>query len=316
MPRAAFGAVVAALAGALPTVGLSGDQDLDWKELRDAKPDRTVVYQTRDNQALTLGVFEPPDFTPDVPRPALMIMHGGSWVGGAPDLFFAHARHFSRRGLVVFVVKYRLAAAGGPTLFNCIEDVQAALRHIRAHAGKLGVLPRRVAVAGDSAGGHLAACLGVAMPAAEMGLDPKWEKADAVILWNPAVDLTTLRWAQGTPGIPEAITSGPGAGLASADKLRLVSPIFHVGPRLPPCLIIHGAQDDCVPIEQSARYEAAMKKAESACRLLTYEGIAHAFILPQYGGEALATRAIRDTEGFLVEHGYLPGQPLVAPPDK
>jgi acetyl esterase/lipase len=314
--RAALASFIAVVAGSLPLACLSSGPAFTWQEVKDAKPDRSVPYQTRGSKELTLGVFTPPDFDPATPRPALMIIHGGSWVSGAPDLFFAHARYFARRGLVVFDVEYRLAAAGGPTLFNCLEDVQAALRYVRAHAKELGINPQRVAVAGDSAGGHLAACLGVAMPAAEMGLDPKWERADVVILWNPEVDLTTLGWAQGTPGIPQAITNAPGAGLSPAAKLRLVSPIFHITPGLPPCLIIHGTKDTCVSIEQSVRYEAAMKKAENACRLLTYEGIAHAFILPQYGNESLAMRAMRDTDLFLIEKGYLQGDPLIGPPSK
>jgi acetyl esterase/lipase len=310
---------MAVVVGSVVLTCRAGEAGFSWKELNDAKPDRSVIYATRGSKELALSVFTPTDFDPATPRPALMIIHGGSWVSGAPDLFFAHSRYFARRGLVVFDVDYRLAAAGGPTLFNCLEDVQAALRYIRAHAKELGVNPQRVAVAGDSAGGHLAACLGVAMPAAEMGLDPKWEKADAVILWNPEVDLTTLAWAHGTPGIPQAITSGPGANLPPDAKLRLVSPIFHVGPKLPPCLVIHGTQDTCVSIEQSVRYEAAMKKAENACRLLTYEGVAHAFILghlPNYGGEALTLRAMRDTDLFLIEQGYLKDKPLIDPPGK
>ena len=308
--------VIAVVAGSVALTCRASEPGFTWKEINDAKPDRRVTYETRGSNALTVSVFTPPDFDPATPRPALMIIHGGSWVSGAPDLFFAHSRYFAGRGLVVFDVDYRLAAAGGATLFNCIEDVQAALQYIRAHAKELGINPQRVAVAGDSAGGHLAACLGVAMPAAEMGLDPKWERADAVILWNPEVDLTTLAWAHGTPGIPQAIASGPGANLSPAAKLRLVSPIFHIGRGLPPCLIIHGTKDDCVSIEQSVRYEAAMKKADNACRLLTYEGVAHAFILPQYAGEALAMRAMRDTELFLIEQGYLQGKPRIDPPGK
>lgn len=312
--KAYLAAVLAMIVGGLLLSDPACGQAFTWKEVSDAKPDRSVTYVTRGTKELTLGVFTPPNFDPATPRPALMIIHGGSWVSGAPELFFAHSRYFARRGLVVFDVDYRLAAAGGPTLFNCLEDVQAALRYIRAHAKELGINPKRVAVAGDSAGGHLAACLGMAMPAAEMGLDPKWEKADAVILWNPEVDLTTLAWALGTPGISQAIASGPGANLSTAAKLRLVSPIFSVTAGLPPCLIIHGTKDTCVSIEQSVRYEAAMKKAGNTCRLLTYEGVAHAFILPQYAGEALAMRAMRDTDLFLIEQGYLQGNPLIGPP--
>jgi acetyl esterase/lipase len=306
--------VLALLGGADSVVGAA---PLTWDDVKNAKPDTTVTYQTHNEHKLTLSVFTPPDFAATQRRPALVIIHGGSWVSGEPQLFFPHARYFAMRGLVVFDVAYRLATPKGSTLFDCVLDVQSALRYIRAHAKQLGVDPQRIAVAGDSAGGHLAACLGVTMPAQATGQDPRtWEKANVVILYNPEVDLTTLNWAKGTPGIPQRIVNGPGANLSPEEKLRVLSPIFHVTEGQPPCLIIHGTKDDCVPIEQCIRYETVMKQASNSCRVIKLEGVSHAFILPEYGSEALALRALRETDLFLVAQGYLRGKPLIDAPVK
>lgn len=92
------------------------------------------------------------------PRPALLHIHGGGYVLGAPEMSDAANRLLSHElGCVVVSVDYRLAPETphpGP-----VEDCHAALAWLHAEAAALGVDPARIAIGGESAGGGLAAAL-------------------------------------------------------------------------------------------------------------------------------------------------------------
>ncbi len=92
----------------------------------------------------------------DAPLPLIVFLHGGGFVLGDLDSHDAPCRLLARHaGALVLSVDYRLAPeAPFPA---AVEDAAAALRWATAHAGELGGDPERVAIAGDSAGGNLAA---------------------------------------------------------------------------------------------------------------------------------------------------------------
>jgi acetyl esterase/lipase len=123
-----------------------------------------VTYATLTGyRPLKLDIYRVPNAGP---KPAVVFVHGGSYVGGDPrddrsalygenDAFMAYV---ASRGYVVFAVRYRLAdEAKWPAQ---LVDVKAAIRWIRGNASQYGVDPQRVAVWGESAGGHLAAMVG------------------------------------------------------------------------------------------------------------------------------------------------------------
>ena len=90
------------------------------------------------------------------PRPVVAYFHGGGWVQG--DLDTHHglcARLAQRAGALVVSVDYRLAPEH--KFPAAVLDCMAAYRWLRAHAAEIGGDARRVAVAGDSAGGNLSA---------------------------------------------------------------------------------------------------------------------------------------------------------------
>jgi len=96
------------------------------------------------------------------PHPAIMFMHGGSWQMADESLYADDwGPYLAERGYVVFAIQYRLSAADGsyPTWPGCLLDAKAALQYLRGSAEIYNVDPDRIAVGGDSAGGHLAALL-------------------------------------------------------------------------------------------------------------------------------------------------------------
>ncbi|MES2433745.1 MAG: alpha/beta hydrolase [Pseudomonadota bacterium] len=90
--------------------------------------------------------------------PALLYLHGGGWVIGAPETHEDICRALANRvGAVVISPDYRLAPAH--PFPAALSDCAAVLRHIVARSQSFGIDPARIVVGGDSAGGNLAAVL-------------------------------------------------------------------------------------------------------------------------------------------------------------
>ena len=123
----------------------------------DLKVTRNVTYTRRGLARQMLDVYAPAGVADagTGTRPAVLVIHGGGFVGGVRQQMDPLCRELTSRGLVVFNVDYRL----GPRYeFPAgIEDVRCALRFIGAHAGDYGADPGRIGVTGESAGGYLSA---------------------------------------------------------------------------------------------------------------------------------------------------------------
>jgi acetyl esterase/lipase len=121
-------------------------------------PVPTEIFKIRD------GV-EVHYFAPDKPRVpgknvAHFYIHGGGWKGGNPTGTYRWSRYLAEHGVSAFTLKYRLSREKkGTTPVICLEDAKSGMRWLRANAEKLGIDPERIAVSGNSAGGHLAAAL-------------------------------------------------------------------------------------------------------------------------------------------------------------
>ncbi len=265
---------------------------------------REIVYKTIGDTRLILFNFAPEGLKPGDSRPAVVCIHGGGWAGGTPQLMFAHARYFATRGAVGFSVQYRLLGKDmnvGPTVMDCIADCNSAVRYIRKHAAELGVDPQRIAVTGDSAGGHLAACLGTTAAFNDTAEDLTVSgMANAVMLFNPVADLTG-RWKDRLPVGPD-----------QAMLARAVSPVYQIAPDQPPALLMHGDHDTVVDPEQAIRYAAAMWNAGNRCDFELIPGAKHAFVLPfYYTDKAVSVAAIVRADVFLNSLGWLEGEPTI-----
>ena len=118
----------------------------------------TLVYKKAGDRELRLHIEKPADWKATDQRPAIVFFFGGGWVGGSPEQFRPQSEYLATRGMVGIRVEYRTIAKGdkGPPLV-CCADAKSAMRYVRSHAAELGVDPARIAAAGGSAGGHLAA---------------------------------------------------------------------------------------------------------------------------------------------------------------
>src|SRR2546425_4617931 len=115
---------------------------------------------------IPLRVYRPAGVPAGTPLPVLVYYHGGGWVIGDLDTHDVQCRQITAEaGITVVAVDYRLAPEH--KFPAAVDDAWAATRWVVAHARQLGIDGRRVAVAGDSAGGNLAAV--VALMARDAG---------------------------------------------------------------------------------------------------------------------------------------------------
>lgn len=233
-------------------------------------------------------------------------VHGGAWRAGSRasvDLV-----GLTERGWALASVDYRLSTvARFPAQ---IHDIKAAIRFLRQNAGKYGYPASPIVVAGSSAGGHLAALVGVTNGNAELegkvGADAQQSSdVQAVVSLYGASDLTTIL-AQSTPHgldvrVPALELLLGARPEAAPGPARLASPVFHVDARDPPLYLAHGDRDAQMPINQSHELDGAYAKLGLPVRFDVVHGSGH-------GGPAFTSpAALARIDEFLRRHLFPSG---------
>jgi acetyl esterase/lipase len=187
---------------------------------------------------------------------------------------------------VVVAVDYALSRPGSPSWPENFEDVREAVRWTRRHARDYGIDPGRIAALGASAGGHLAAMLGTDPPgpsedAPTPGAGPGTPsspsaRVQAVIDFYGPSDLLALEASPTGPATAVRLLVGGGPEQVRG-RYDAASPVRHVSPGDPPMLLVHGADDGHVPVEQSRMLAAALAKAGISHRLMVLENARHGF---------------------------------------
>lgn len=248
---------------------------------------RVVTYRETGDTKLRLWMFGEKD--PAASKPAIVFFFGGGWNSGSPAQFERHARHFAERGMIAITADYRVRSRHGTPASACVEDGKAAVAWIRQHAARLGIDPARIAAAGGSAGGHVAAATATLEG---FGSD---ERPNALVLFNPALALADIgEWKASGFGVRaarERLGTEPVA----------LSPAHHIGAHTPATLILHGTADTTVPIASAEAFATAMEKAGRPCTLVRYEGAGHGF----FNRDANFTETLAEADRFLVGLGWL-----------
>jgi acetyl esterase/lipase len=222
---------------------------------------RDIVFAEVDGRKLALDLYLPAKQR----APLIVWVHGGAWSGGSKaDMPLGH---LVPEGFAVASVDYRLS---GVAPFPAqVYDIKAAIRFLRAKASELGIDADRIAIAGSSAGAHLAQLVGVTSGERDLegsvGVTAASSDVQAIVSFFGMSDFTTIL-QQSTPHglnvrVPALQALLGGQPSEKPDVARLASPVFHVNAKSPPLLLLHGDADPQAPFEQSREMEAAYKKA-------------------------------------------------------
>ena len=249
-----------------------------------------VVYSVLPGyRPLIVDLYLPP--RTQTPRPLILYIHGGGWIGGhtrhggAISDFPALLASLASEGFVVASLEYRLAEeAPYPAQ---LQDARAAVRFLKANAARYGIDPNRVIVWGASAGGHIAALLAVSCGVTSSDPEPAPPGSECVqgaAIWYGVFDLKPV---VGSAGAPARTLLGCTASACTGQAAAGASPITFVTASAPPFLLVHGEGDRTVPEEQSRAMERRLEAAGVRVEAQYLPQVDHSFV----GRTSAETRA-------------------------
>ena len=238
---------------------------------------KDLIYATVDGKRLGLDLYMPAG----VKRPPLLVwVHGGAWreetKARVPPVFV-------ERGIATASLDFRQSIeAPFPAQ---IHDIKAAIRYLRANAAQYGYRSERIAIGGASSGGHLAALAGVTNGERELEgntgeyLD-RSSSVQAIVDYSGPSNLVTLlehRTPSGQRVHESAVGRLLGGGTPDQTRARAesASPVNHVDRGDPPLLLLHGDQDQEIPIGQAQELEQAYAKLGLDVQLRVVRGAGH-----------------------------------------
>ncbi|MBN1763651.1 MAG: alpha/beta hydrolase fold domain-containing protein [Sedimentisphaerales bacterium] len=219
-----------------------------------------IVYGQADGESLRLDAFVPEG---EKLQPVIIMVHGGGWVGGDKNDMSLLYEPLSQAGFTWFSINYRLAPQHRWPA--CLDDVQSAVRWIKAHASDYKGDSKRIALLGYSAGGHLVCMTAIREPVqAVVGIAPPTDHlADSVRRGGLSECMQKLLHR------PRAIDK------EARDLLQKISPINDITSNLPPFLLVHGTTDQSVLYSQSINFREKLSENDVPCELITIEGAPH-----------------------------------------
>jgi len=215
----------------------------------------------------------------------IFFIHGGGWSMGEKEIYSDACREYAKKGYAVAALNYRFLAPVPPEqqpvgYADMLDDIDAAVAALQAKLIEKGYTPRKMAITGGSAGGHLTLLYGYSRYA---------QSAIPIAFLFPDVgpsDFTDPGY-EGLPNGPAIVVAGTMLAGSSTSDLKAPSPIFYVQPGVPPTLMRYGALDDIVPTSQGTRLKAALDAAGVRNDLFIYPHSGHLLDGPDEEMDAL-----------------------------
>lgn len=282
------------------------------------KVHRDIVYATPANQPLALDIYQPIRAGIRSPLPVLVIFHGGGWLINNKSIMRQMAEYIAvHADIVVVNVDYRLLSSNYNTtrLNQIVEDALGATLWVQRHIARYQGDPSRIAVTGDSAGGHLAAMVVLAgqnltskgtasrTPGFRPSFLPDGETAESIqaaggivvqgaVLSYAVFDLharALLGAETAKNGFWAAAKASPrgyfGAGIDAKSHPELyqaLSPLHRIPQvavrALPAQLIQVGSLDSLTTPALTERYVEALSRAGQPAKFIVYPGLKHAYL--------------------------------------
>jgi acetyl esterase/lipase len=251
-----------------------------WKALEH----RRNVYRTSvrygDSPSQLLDVWRPKEL-PAQPAPVLLFVPGGAWVHGSRILQgYALMSHLAEMGWVCLSIDYRVAP--NHRWPQHITDVKTAIAWARANVDKFGGDRNFVAVAGCSAGGHLAALAGLTPNDPDLqaelpeGSDTSVDAVVGIYGRYDWEDRSTVERVQFVDFLERVVVK------RRIDRhpeiYRAASPIARTHTDAPPFLVIHGTADTIIPVQQARDFvEKLRSESRAAVGYVELPGAGHGF---------------------------------------
>ncbi|MBN2591512.1 MAG: alpha/beta hydrolase [Sedimentisphaerales bacterium] len=270
-----------------------GASFIEKDELKGFTTINNVVYAQPGVKKLKYDVFKP-DGAQNLP--AIVIVHGGGWSMNCEDVMRGLARELVKSGqYVAFSIDYRWIGNGDGdqtpvTMANIIEDVYGAILHIQDHAKEYGIDPTKIAVTGDSAGGHLsAAAINMVNRIGDGGFGAK----EGVYEYKPTYMPAGKSVEQVRKELTEAIkVAAPSYGVFDGgslrrfvggnnnEELKAIAPMDNIpnaSERAVPQLLLRGTTDNLINNAAVQTYTDALKAAGQTVEYVQVPGASHAF---------------------------------------
>ena len=254
-----------------------------------------VVYAKPGVKTLKYDVYTPKGA---IKLPIVIIIHGGGWAANTEDIMRGMARELTRDGkYVVCSIDYRWREksdgdAVDNTMADLIGDVFGAITHIMAHASEYGGDPTKIALTGDSAGGHLSAAA-ANMPdkigKGGFGITPGvYEFMPSYMPKGKSVQqvrtelMTAIRAAAPSYGVFSAellkrFAGGADGDDSLAEAIAPESNIPNAAERTVPHYLIRGSEDPLITDAAVKSYMNALVKAGQRVEYVQVGGASHAF---------------------------------------
>lgn len=231
--------------------------------------------------------------------PLLIWAEGGAWRTSPPARRIPELSYYAYHGYAVASVQYRVSSQ---SLWPAqIEDLKTAIRYLKAHADQLGNDTERVAIAGESAGAHLAA-MAALTGGKEVFSTSEWnevsDEVQAAICWYCPGDFTVAKEQADISGYvcdPRNLLVNEKMG-ENPQKEAEVSPVNYVDRTAPPFLLFHGSKDPLVPAAQSRSLYEKLVENEVEADYYLLEDAGHASI--EFSQEEIQTIMLK----FLDRH--------------
>ncbi len=248
-----------------------------------------IVIGEGGGRSLKADIFLPP--LEEKNRPAVLFIHGGGWIEGDRSQLRGYGILLARLGFVCMCNSYRLS---NESIWPAqIQDVNCAIRYLRANATDLGLDPDRIGVSGNSAGGHLSLMAAATnydqIFEGEGGSNEVSSEIKAVCAIYPP---TTIRQLEMLNPLENAFLMLMGKEAKKEDYDK-ASPLNYVTEDYPPCMLIHGSTDSVVRLKDSTKFYEKLIEFNRPASLHIFSEEEHAFDgEPDYG------RAIADLQAL------------------
>ena len=185
---------------------------------------------------------------PEPPKaPAIVWVNGNGWRTPYPsrNMMVPELTFLAYQGFVVASVYYRTSDQG--KFPAQVIDIKTAVRFLRANADKYGIDPERIGVYGRSAGGHVTSCVA-------MNTDDMFGPVDMTVTVREnteRVKRPDSRWHSMEETYDAKLLGWDGSVETLLERAAVASPINYINDGMCPILIMHGEEDNSVPIQIS-----------------------------------------------------------------